>query len=144
MDIKRARPSDAGEIAAMESEIFGDPWGEVDINSYITSEFGMCFVATDESGVVGYILGRKIPPEAEIYRVAVRPDKRQRGIGYRLLSYCMKTEGGHGVETVFLEVRSKNAPAIALYKSYGFTDCGIRKNYYQNPNDDAVIMMLGI
>ena len=142
MEIRRARPIDAGEIAAMEREIFSDPWSEGDINSYICREGAMCFTATDGSGVVGYIIGTKIPPEGEIYRIAVRPDKRQRGIGYRLLSYGLKTEIGEGVETVFLEVRSRNVPAIALYKSYGFSECGKRKNYYQNPPDDAVVMIL--
>ena len=141
MDIRRARPADAPEIAVLEAEIFSDPWAERDITDYICSDTGMCFAATDEGGVVGYIVGRKIPPEGEIYRIAVRPDKRQRGIGYRLLSYALKTEGGQGVETVFLEVRSKNAPAIALYRAYGFTECGKRKNYYQNPADDAVVMI---
>ena len=142
MEIRRARPVDAGEIAALEREIFSDPWSEGDISSYICREGAMCFTATDESGVVGYIIGTKIPPEGEIYRIAVRPDKRQRGIGYRLLSYGLKTEIGEGVETVFLEVRSRNVPAIALYKSYGFSECGKRKNYYQNPPDDAVVMIL--
>ena len=141
MDIRRARPCDAGQIAELEEMIFSDAWCETDITSYICQETGMCFVATDENGVIGYIIGRKIPPEGEIYRIAVHPEKRQRGIGYRLLSYGLKTEGGNGVETVFLEVRSKNVPAIALYKSYGFTECGKRKNYYQNPCDDAVIMV---
>ena len=103
----------------------------------------MCFTATDESGVVGYIVGRKIPPEGEIYRIAVREDKRRRGIGYRLLSYCLKTERGSGVETVFLEVRSKNIAARELYRSYGFKEISTRRGYYQNPTDDAVIMIYG-
>lgn len=141
MEIRRARPDDAGEIAELEGKIFNDPFSQKDIFSYICSDNGMCFTAIDESGVVGYILGTKIPPEGEIYRIAVREDKRQRGIGYRLLSYGLKTEMGHGVETVFLEVRSQNAPARALYKAYGFKEIGIRKNYYQNPSDDAVIMV---
>ena len=141
MDIRRSRPDDADQIVAMEGSIFADPWGQKDIFSYICSENGMCFTATDESGVVGYIIGTKIPPEGEIYRVAVRPDKRQRGIGYRLLSYCLKTERGSRVESVFLEVRSQNTPARALYKAYGFTELGVRKNYYQNPTDDAIVMI---
>ena len=104
----------------------------------------MSFVATEDSGEpIAYLLGRIIAPEGEIYRIAVREDKRQRGIGYRLLSYSLKTERGRGLETVFLEVRSKNAAAIALYRAYGFTDIGIRKNYYKNPNDDAIVMILG-
>ena len=141
MDLRRARPDDATAIAEMEEQIFGDPFNQKDIFSYICSDTGMCFTATDESGVIGYIVGRKIPPEGEIYRIAVREDKRQRGIGYRLLSYALKTESGDGVETVFLEVRSKNEPARALYKAYGFKEISIRKNYYQNPADDAIIMV---
>lgn len=141
MDIRRARPDDATAIADIEEKVFGDPFCQRDIFSYICSETGMCFTAIDDSGVVGYIIGRKIPPEGEIYRIAVREDKRQRGIGYRLLSFALKTERGSGVETVFLEVRSKNAPARALYTAYGFKEMGIRKNYYQNPIDDAVIMV---
>lgn len=141
MDIRRSRPEDAGAIASLEKEIFSDPWQEKDILSYICSETGMCFSAIRDGQLVGYILGRKIPPEGEIYRIAVSESHRQRGIGYRLLSYALKTEIGSGVETVFLEVRSKNAPARALYKAYGFSECGTRKNYYQNPSDDAIIMI---
>lgn len=141
MEIRRSRPDDAGAIAEMEIQNFGDPFGQKDIFSYICSEGGMCFTALDGDQVIGYIIGTKIPPEGEIYRIAVREDRRQRGIGYRLLSYGLKTELGSGVETVFLEVRSKNVPARALYTAYGFKEIGIRKNYYQNPADDAVIMI---
>ena len=81
MEIRRARPCDAGQIAELEGMIFSDAWQETDITSYICSDLGMCFVATDENGVIGYILGRKIPPEGEIYRIAVHPERRQRGIG---------------------------------------------------------------
>ena len=144
MNIRRAHPDDATAIAEMEQNIFGDPWSKKDIFSYICSDTGMCFTALDDSGEpIAYLIGRKIPPEGEIYRIAVREDKRQRGIGYRLLSFALKTERGSGVETVFLEVREKNAPARALYQAYGFREIGVRKNYYQNPSDNAVIMVLG-
>jgi ribosomal-protein-alanine N-acetyltransferase len=103
----------------------------------------MCFVATDGGDVIAYVLGRIIPPEGEIYRVAVKKEKRQRGIGYRLLSFALKTERGRGLETTFLEVRSKNIAARRLYTAHGFKEISIRKNYYKNPDDDAVIMLLG-
>ena len=143
MEIRRSRPDDATAIAEMEMNIFGDPWSKKDIFSYICSDTGMCFTALDDGRPIAYIIGRKIPPEGEIYRIAVREDKRQRGIGYRLLSYALKTERGSGVETVFLEVRKQNRPARALYLSYGFTEIGERKNYYQNPTDDGVVMVFG-
>ncbi len=144
MNIRRAVADDATAIAEMEQSYFSDPWGKKDIFSYICSEDGMSFVATDEDGApIAYILGRIIAPEGEIYRIAVREDKRRRGVGYRLLSFALKTERGRGLETVFLEVRSKNAAARALYRAYGFTDIGIRKNYYKDPTDDAIVMILG-
>ncbi len=141
MDIRRAMPDDATAIAEMEAEIFSDPWSKKDIFSYICSENGMCFTALDGGEPIAYILGTKIIPEGEIYRIAVRPDKRQRGVGFRLLSFALKTEGGAGVETVFLEVRESNIPARALYRAYGFREMGIRKNYYQNPTENAVLMI---
>lgn len=141
MEIRRSLPCDANEICLMEAEYFTDPWGEKDILSYICSDDGMCYSALDEGVLIGYIIGRKIVPEGEIYRVAVRLDRRLRGVGYRLLSYALKTEGGKGVETVFLEVRSRNIGARRLYSSYGFKEISIRKNYYKDPSDDAVIMV---
>lgn len=141
MEIRRARANDTWEIARIEEECFGDPWCEKELNSYVCSEDGMCYTALKDGRVIGYIIGRKILPEAEIYRIAVTPSERQRGVGYRLLSYALKCEGGEGVETVFLEVRSQNLPARALYLSYGFKEISVRKNYYKNPTDDATIMI---
>ena len=143
MDIRRALPDDASDIATLEVEYFSNPWDKKDIFSYICSEGSMCFSAIENGAVVGYIIGKKIPPEGEIYRIAVRADKRQRGIGYRLLSYALKTERGSGVETVFLEVRESNTPARALYRADGFNEIGIRKNYYKDPTENAVVMFYG-
>lgn len=144
MNIRRAIADDAPRISELEQECFPDPWCEKDIFSYICMEDGISFVATDDSGKpIAYILGRLIAPEGEIYRIAVSHAHRRRGVGYRLLSFAMKTERGRGLESVFLEVRSCNTAAISLYRAYGFTDIGIRKNYYKNPTDDAIVMLLG-
>ena len=91
--------------------------------------------------VVAYIIGRVIAPEGEIYRIATRPGFRRRGIAYRLMDYAVKTERGHGLECLFLEVRSANTPARNLYHSYGFREVGARKNYYKDPADDAIVMV---
>lgn len=143
MEIRRAAPADSRKIAEMEAECFSDAWSEPDVLAYICSEMSMCYTAHDSDGLVGYILGRKIPPEAEIYRVAVRQEKRQRGIGYRLLSHAMRCEESEGVETVFLEVREANAAARALYRAEGFEEIATRKNYYRDPIDNAIIMAKG-
>lgn len=144
MDFRRSRPEDAFGIAEMEGAIFPDSWSYRDIVDLISTEGAMCFSAVDNGRVVAYVLGRLIPPEGEIYRVAVREEKRQRGIGYRLLDYAMKTSRGSGLECAFLEVRSKNVPAVKLYTAYGFSKIGIRKKYYRDPEDDAIVMMKGL
>ncbi len=142
MEIRRANPNDVSGIEEIEALSFGDPWLGKDVLSYICSEDGMCFIAAEDGRPIAYIIGRIIAPEGEIYRIATHPERRGRGVAYRLLSYAMKTERGRGLETVFLEVRSKNAAARALYEAYGFEVVGHRKGYYKDPDDDAVIMML--
>jgi ribosomal-protein-alanine N-acetyltransferase len=141
MDFRRAIPADATGIAALEEKIFSDAWSYRDIQDLICTEGGMCFTAIEDGKVIAYVIGRLIAPEGEIYRVAVAPHKRQRGIGYRLLDYAVKTSKGQGLERLFLEVRSRNIPARKLYTAYGFKEIGIRKNYYKNPQDDAIIML---
>lgn len=144
MNIRRAIADDATAISEMEAEYFSHPWSRKDIFTYICSGDSMSFVATSDTGeVIAYLLGRIIAPEGEIYRIAVKESSRRRGVGYRLLSYALKTERGRGLECTFLEVRSKNEAAIALYRAYGFSDIGIRKNYYKSPTDDAIVMVLG-
>ena len=140
--VSRANPNDLIGIEEIEALSFPDPWDRKAISSYICSEDGMCFVAKRGNMTLGYIIGRLIAPEGEIYRIATHPDHRGRGIGYRLLSYALKTERGRGLETTFLEVRSKNKPAKALYRAYGFKEIGVRRGYYKNPDDDAIIMIL--
>lgn len=141
MEIRRMIADDAAAVAELEAEIFPDPWQEKDIHSYICTSGGMCYTAVTDGKVVAYILGRVIAPEGEIYRIATRVGYRRRGIAYRLLDYAAKCERGRGLETLFLEVRSQNVPARNLYHSYGFRDVGVRKNYYSNPCDDAIVML---
>ena len=141
MEFRRAIPKDATGIAELEDMIFNDAWSYRDVQDLICTEGGMCFSATEGDEVIAYVIGRLIAPEGEIYRIAVRADKRGRGIGYRLLDYAVKTSKGQGLERLFLEVRSQNVPAIKLYTSYGFKQIGLRKGYYKNPADDAVIML---
>ena len=141
MEIRKAIPCDAAKIAALESEIFSDPWSERTVTDTISQVGSMCYVALSNGEVIAYILGRIIPPEGELYRIATAKSHRNRGIAYRLLDYTVKCSRGPGLELLFLEVRSKNEAAIGLYRSYGFREMGIRKNYYKEPLDDAIIML---
>ena len=141
MDFRRAIPDDAPGIAALEEAIFPDAWDYRSVMDLITTEGAMCFTASEGGRVIAYVIGRLIAPEGEIYRIATKEGYRRRGIAYRLLDYAAKTERGHGLECLFLEVRSKNIPARNLYRAYGFKELGERKNYYKDPPDDAVVMV---
>jgi ribosomal-protein-alanine N-acetyltransferase len=141
MDFRRAIPDDAPGIAALEEAIFPDAWDYRSVMDLITTEGAMCFTASEGGRVIAYVIGRLIAPEGEIYRVAVDEAYRKRGIAYRLLDYAVKTSRGKGLESIFLEVRSMNTPAINLYRAYGFSEVGRRKGYYRNPTDDAIVML---
>jgi ribosomal-protein-alanine N-acetyltransferase len=141
MEIRRALTSDICEICQIEKEIFRDPWSEESVRATISTEGAMCYVALRDGKIAAYILGRVIVPEGELYRIATREEYRRRGIGYRLLDYCVKCEAQGGLESLFLEVREHNEPAIKLYSSYGFVPVGLRKNYYKDPTENALIMM---
>ena len=141
MNIRRAVAGDAAGIAELENEVFPDGWDERAVSDCICVSGAMCFVAERDGRIIAYILGRLIAPEAELYRIAVRPSEQRRGVGYRLLDYAVKTSLGLGLEQLFLEVRSENIPAISLYRSFGFKKIGVRKNYYKNPTDDAIVML---
>lgn len=141
MEIRRAVADDVSAITEAEELIFPDPWTRKDILSAVCQSGAMCYVAISDGKLAAYVIGRVIAPEGEIYRIATLPEKRGRGIGYRILDFAVKTERGRGLESLFLEVRSQNIPALALYRAYGFKKIGVRKNYYKNPSDDAIVMV---
>lgn len=142
MEIRRLTPRDVSDVCALETEIFSDPWSESSVVGVISTVGAMCYGALEGGRVIAYILARVISPEGEIYRIATSPSHRRRGIAYRLLDYAVKTERGRGLENLFLEVREKNTAARGLYLAYGFREVGMRKRYYKNPDDNAVIMLL--
>ena len=144
MEIVKAGITHIADIARLEAEIFPDPWSEDAIRSLLVSEFSYSFVALRDGRMVGYFLGSCIVPEGEVFRIAIAPDLRRRGIGYRLLSDVIRRSREDGLEFLFLEVRSQNEGARALYKILGFTEDGTRRAYYKNPTDDAVLMHLDL
>lgn len=98
------------------------------------------FMAVTEGVLAGIGGGYTAADQADIIDVAVLPAYRRRGIARALMRAVMTAAAADGAETVFLEVRASNVPAIALYESLGFAKCGLRKNYYASPREDAVLM----
>lgn len=134
--LRRATEQDAPAVADAESQIFPDAWSLSAIRATLLSPISTSAVATDAGGaLLAYCLSTAIGPEGEILRIAALPPFRRRGIGKALLSFVSQAQ-----DTLFLEVRAQNAPALALYRSFGFSEIGRRKNYYRNPTDDAILL----
>ncbi len=140
MDIRFATEQDCAALAALEALcLSSDPWSETALHAAVTDLYCPTLVAMDGDTVVGYVTGRGMPPEAELYRIATHPAYRGRGIGKALATAFRDALKALCCDSCFLEVRMSNTPARALYRTLGFAVCGTRRNYYRNPTEDAVL-----
>ncbi|MEE1043730.1 MAG: ribosomal protein S18-alanine N-acetyltransferase [Clostridia bacterium] len=132
---------DISKLVELENLCFDDPWSEnmllEDLKNDNTLYIG-AFI--DDSILVGYIGIWEIGDTGEITNVAVHPKYRKMGIASmlleKLIEYCLDD----GFKFINLEVREGNVPAINLYSKFGFEKVGLRKNYYKNPTENAVLM----
>ena len=141
--VKRATVSDAKAIASLEEKTFSNPYSEEAVAEMLASSIHPSFLLEDHDGaLLGYLLGQMISPEGDLLRIAVRPSARRRGVGRKLIEAFLAYLQENGCTVCFLDVREHNAPAQALYSSYGFTPLDRRKGYYHLPTEDAIIMQL--
>ena len=133
------------EVAALERVCFPDPWSRNMLKEELENDLAAFLVALDGQGAVaGYAGLQVVLDEGYILNVAVRPDCRRQGVAGQLLQVFLDFARGNGLAFLTLEVRASNYPAIALYGSRGFRGAGRRKNYYEHPREDAVIMTLDL
>ena len=128
------------QIAALEKQCFGDPWSEGSIASELDNPLSLWLVAEKDGAVCGYVGSQTVLDETDMMNIAVRPDCRRQGIAAALIDELVARLKERGSHILRLEVRQSNGPAIALYNSMGFTQLGIRKNYYRNPKENALIL----
>ena len=143
--VRAAEAADIPCLTAMEEAVFSpSPWGEREIRAHIAGAGAITLLLYSSAGeAVGYAFGIALPPEGELYRIAILPDCRRGGLGRDLLTHFLDLLSGRGCTECFLEVRAQNAPARALYAACGFAEVGIRKNYYKDPRDDALVLRRG-
>lgn len=143
--IKAMCQKDIPEVLLLEREAFGQmAWHAEDFESAISSkcDFPLVIQAENDSiGLAGYAVLRIIAPEAEIENICVAPACRRSGVGETLMEEMLRLAAERDAERIFLEVRAHNEPAKALYLKSGFVESYRRKNYYQGPTEDAIIMM---
>lgn len=143
MIIRKMTFEDVKTVVQIEKECFSLPWSEASFEDSLARE-DTVFLVCEDLDVVGYIGMYLSFEEGEITNVAVTPSYRQRGCGNLLIQAIKEEAKARAAESVILEVRVSNVPAISLYKKHGFEEIGIRKNFYEHPSEDAIIMKVGI
>ena len=140
MILQKMQPGHIAGVKELLDGCFGESaWSEQSIASQLDKADSYCAVAVDEEKVVGYIAFEAIADEGSIVALAVSPEYRRKGVGKKLVELMLSSCSG--VKTICLEVRASNTGAIALYEAFDFVPVTIRKNYYDAPREDAVIMI---
>lgn len=140
LEIRRMSIEDLDRVMEIERESFSVPWTRQDFIESINKSTALYLVAESEQTVVGYCGLWGVIDEGQINNVAVCKEYRGQSVGTRLLEALLLEGTKEGLLAYTLEVRTSNLPAISLYKKIGFEEAGIRKNYYTNPKEDALIM----
>ena len=128
------------QIAELEKICFNDPWSENSIASELNNKLSHWLVAVEDDIVTGYVGSQTVLGETDMMNIAVHPDYRKNGIASNLISELIKNLTEQGSHSLMLEVRESNIPAKLLYEKLGFEEIGIRKNYYRNPKENALIL----
>ena len=128
------------QVCALEEEVFSMPWHRESFQEMIEDKNACYLVALHQEEVVGACGLRNIVGDGEITNVVTAKSMRGKGIGRQMLLELMEEGTKMGVEAFTLEVRKGNTAAIHLYESLGFVTEGVRKNFYEKPVEDALIM----
>lgn len=142
IEVIRMSEEHVAEVSRIESETFSMPWSAESFLEMITCEYALYLVAKDQDKILGCCGIRNLCGDGEITNVVVRKECRHQGIGYMMLTELMKQSRQMGVRSYTLEVRQSNMAAIRLYERLGFITEGIRKNFYEKPTEDALIMWI--
>lgn len=130
------------DVLAIEKASQTAPWSEPSFRNEVDHKDGLFLVALLEGRVVGFAGAWILVDEAHVTNVAVDPERRRAGIGRRLVRALLLGCKERGATCATLEVRAGNEPAIGLYESFGFVRAGVRKKYYPDNREDAVVMWL--
>lgn len=140
IEIKKMTSAHIEEIAELEKECFSSPWSEESLKSELDNIFARFFVAFSDGKIAGYIGSHNVLGEVYITNVAVLPGFRRNGVGKALVEFLVEKMKSENAEFVTLEVRKSNNNAISLYEKCGFEKVGNRKDFYEKPREDAVLM----
>ena len=139
--IVNAAPRHLEALEQLERSCFSMPWTREMLLGQMPDDSHEFLAAEDESGeLLGYVGMMTVLDEGYISNVAVAPEQRRRGIADALIRTLLDRAAMRELSFVTLEVREHNKPAIALYRKHGFVPVGLRKNYYEAPTENAILM----
>ena len=140
MRIEKMTREHVSQVARLEEICFSDPWSEKSVASELENELSLWLVALEGDTLAGYVGSQTVLGETDMMNVAVHPDFRRQGVGESLILSLVEELKALDSHSLTLEVRASNAPARSLYEKLGFSQVGLRKNYYRNPREDACIL----
>jgi len=149
LEIIRARPRHADDLAALHARLFEDPWDGEGFAELLRQPGAKGFIARvgTPPEAAGFILGRVAADEAEILSLGVRADRRRRGLAARLLGSMRRAAKRARARTIYLEVAASNGAALSFYARRGFRACGRRASYYRRAGraaEDALVLSLAL
>ena len=138
-DIRRLTYADLPQVIAIERRAFPTPWSLAMFVLELSKPGGVCLAARRDGNLAGYLICSRYDTVWHIMNVAVDPARRRTGVATALLFELFERVGDDNARFT-LEVRTSNAPAIELYERFGFRAAGVRRRYYQDNGEDALIM----
>ena len=138
--IRPMTEADTYEVSEIEKQIFSLPWSQKSFADACTNKDNIYLVCVCGRKIAGYCGVWTVLGEGNVTNMAVSLDFRRMGIAKRLMDAIEQYGAGKKIESYFLEVRKSNSAAISLYAKMGYKDIGVRKNFYEKPVEDAVIM----
>jgi ribosomal-protein-alanine N-acetyltransferase len=138
-EIRRLSYSDLPQVIAIERRSFPTPWSLAMFVLELSKPSGVCLAATRDGSLIGYLVCSRYDKVWHIMNVAIDPDERRRGVATALITRLFERIGDERAQYT-LEVRCSNGPAIELYERFGFRSAGLRRRYYQDNGEDALIM----
>lgn len=139
-EVRLMTKEDGAAVAEMEHQLFSDAWSEKSVQETMDQPASICLMAEKAGRPAGYLLAYTAADEVEIARIGVAKELQRQGTGRTLLAELEKLCVSKGLRKILLDVRAGNEAARALYAAAGFREDGIRQRFYENPQEDAVLM----
>ena len=138
LTIRRLTYGDLPAVISIERRSFPTPWSLAMFVLELSKPSGICLAVEDENGLVGYLVCARYDEVWHLMNVAIHPERRRKGLATELINRLLADAGRDARFT--LEVRVSNGPAIQMYEGFGFRSAGVRRRYYHDNGEDALIM----